>query len=221
MPLSCSGNFFYPIIFPGNILNILKIIIFTIYTRDNLLYNTLIGKKILRGGNLERLEKLSENYGWIEKIGSKTVIELLKTKDMLEELHDRFFSLYNFSNTKFNVLVILYKGTGEEMYMSKIGERMLLSSANITGLVDRLEEEAYVKRVRSLEDRRKIVVEITEKGIECIERIMADYIIWSENLMGVMSLEENNQLIHLLKVLQEGIIQQEKDNTLNIGGKKL
>ena len=165
---------------------------------------------------MERLEKLSENYGWIEKIAGKTVIELLKTKDMLEELHDRFFSIYDFSNTKFNVLVILYKGSAEEMYMSKIGERMLLSSANITGLVDRLEEQSYVKRVRSLEDRRKIVVEITEEGISCIERIMADYIIWSEKLISVMSLEENSQLIELLKTLQQGIIEQEKDNILNI-----
>lgn len=165
---------------------------------------------------MERLEKLSENYGWIEKIAGKTVIELLKTKDMLEELHDRFFSIYDFSNTKFNVLVILYKGSGEEMYMSKIGERMLLSSANITGLVDRLEEQSYVKRVRSLEDRRKIVVEITEKGITCIKTIMADYIIWSEKLISVMSLEENSQLIELLKTLQQGIIEQEKDNILNI-----
>lgn len=169
---------------------------------------------------MERLQKISENYGWIEKIGSKTVIEFLKTKDMLEELHDRFFALYDFSNTKFNVLVILYKGIDEEMYMSKIGERMLLSNANITGLVDRLEEQSYVKRVRSLEDRRKIVVEITEEGVECIERIMDDYIIWSERLMEVMSLEDNNKLIQLLKTLQQGIIRQEKENLSRIKEKK-
>lgn len=165
---------------------------------------------------MERLEKLSENYGWIEKIAGKTTIELLKTKDMLEELHDRFFGVYDFSNTKFNVLVILYKGCGEEMYMSKIGERMLLSNANITGLVDRLEEQSFVKRVRSLEDRRKIVVEITEKGTKCVEKIMEDYIIWSQKLMGTLTNEENNQLIKLLKSLQQGIIEIEKDNLLNI-----
>ena len=57
---------------------------------------------------MEKLEKLSESYEWIEKIASKTIIELLKTKDMLEEVHDRFFKEYGLSNTKFNILVILY-----------------------------------------------------------------------------------------------------------------
>ncbi|MBU5255529.1 MULTISPECIES: MarR family winged helix-turn-helix transcriptional regulator [Tissierella] len=165
---------------------------------------------------MERLEKLSENYKWIERIASRTNIELLKTKDMLEEVHDRFFQAYDLSNTKFNVLVILYKGCTEEMYMSKIGERMLLSNANITGLIDRLEEQSLVKRVRSKEDRRKIVIKITEKGINSVEKVMEDYIKWSKKLMEVLTVEENNQLIKLLKTLQQGIIEIEKDNVLNI-----
>jgi len=165
---------------------------------------------------VERLEKLSENYKWIERIASRTNIELLKTKDMLEEVHDRFFQSYDLSNTKFNVLVILYKGCTEEMYMSKIGERMLLSNANITGLIDRLEEQSLVKRVRSKEDRRKIVIKITEKGINSVEKVMEDYIKWSKKLMEVLTVEENNQLIKLLKTLQQGIIEIEKDNVLKI-----
>ncbi len=168
------------------------------------------------GEEVERLEKLSENYKWIERIASRTNIELLKTKDMLEEVHDRFFQAYDLSNTKFNVLVILYKGCTEEMYMSKIGERMLLSNANITGLIDRLEEQSLVKRVRSKEDRRKIVIKITEKGINSVEKVMEDYIKWSKKLMEVLTVEENNQLIKLLKTLQQGIIEIEKDNVLNI-----
>ncbi|WP_353095804.1 MarR family transcriptional regulator [Tissierella praeacuta] len=161
---------------------------------------------------MERLEKLSENYKWIEKIASKIAIELLKTKDMLEEVHDRFFQVYDLSNTKFNVLVIIYKGCKEkeEMYMSKIGERMLLSNANITGLIDRLEEQSLVKRVRSVEDRRKIVIKITKEGIVCVETITKDYIIWSKRLMEILSTEENDQLICLLKTFQQGIIEMER-----------
>lgn len=163
---------------------------------------------------MERLEKLSESYGWIEDIASKTTIELLKTKDMLEEVYDRFFQIYDFSNAKFNVLVILYKSENEEIYMSQIGDRMLLSNANITGLVDRLEEEAYVKRVRSIEDRRKIVVKITKKGIKCVEEIVEDYIVWSQNLMGTLTYQENKELIKLLNKLQQGIIRIEKQNQI-------
>lgn len=162
---------------------------------------------------MERLEKLSESYDWIEKIAGRTVIEFLKTKDMLEEVHDRFFEQYDLSNTKFNILVILYKGHKEEpMYMSQIGERMLLSNANITGLTDRLEKQAYVRRVRSSEDRRKIVVEITREGVECVERVIKDYIRWSEKLMNPLKANEKEKFVELLKKLQLGIMEMEKQN---------
>lgn len=166
---------------------------------------------------MERLEKLSESYDWIEKIAGRTVIELLKTKDMLEEVHDRFFEEYDLSNTKFNILVILYRGHKEEpMYMSQIGERMLLSNANITGLTDRLEKQDYVRRVRSSEDRRKIVVEITKKGVECVERVIEDYIVWSGKLMDPLKESEKNQFVEILKKLQLGIMEMEKQTIVDI-----
>lgn len=164
---------------------------------------------------MERLEKLAESYKWIEKIAGKATIEFLKTTDMLEEVHDRFFKEYDLSNTKFNVLVILYKGRKEEIYMSKIGERMLLSNANITGLVDRLEEQAFVKRVRSVKDRRKIAVKITEEGVKCVEKVIEDYKIWSKRLSGTLTTEENKQLVKLLKSLQQGIMQIEREGSIS------
>lgn len=166
---------------------------------------------------MERLEKLSESYAWIEKIAGRTVIEFLKAKDMLEESHDRFFKQYELSNPKFNVLVILYKKYQKEpMYMSQVGERMLLSNANITGLVDRLEKQGYAKRVRSSKDRRKIGVEITKEGIKCVEIVIEDYIVWSERLMKILNADEKKQLVESLKKLQLGIIEIEKENLENI-----
>ncbi len=58
---------------------------------------------------MRKLEKLSEGYGWIEKLTSKSIVEFLKAKDMLEEVHNKFFERYELSNTKFNVLLILHK----------------------------------------------------------------------------------------------------------------
>ena len=169
---------------------------------------------------MDRLEKLSESYGWIEKLVSKTIVEFLKTKDMLEEVHNRFFEEYDLSNTKFNILVILYKGhkgQKEKMYMSKIGERMLLSNANITGLVDRLEKQGFVKRVRSSEDRRKIVIEITEAGVERVERVIEDYVIWSEKLMKTLGTDEKKYMVELLEKIQLGIMKMEESNMVNLG----
>ncbi len=160
---------------------------------------------------MDYLKSLSESYQWADKISNKVIIEMIRINDMLTEVHDRFFSKYDISNARFNVLVILYKGLEQERHLSKIGEQMLVSSANITGLIDGLEKQKLVKRVRNEKDRRKVIAKITDLGKEIIEEIIENYIIWSNNLMGILESEEKKQLLELLKKLEQGIIRTESE----------
>ena len=50
------------------------------------------------------------------------------------------------------------------MQMYKLGERMLVVPANLTGLVDRLEKKGHVRRVNDPRDRRPFKIELTDKG---------------------------------------------------------
>jgi len=54
--------------------------------------------------------------------------------------------------------------------MSDIAKKMGHSTAAATGLVDRLEKLFLVERVHATEDRRKIMVHITAKGIEFVAK---------------------------------------------------
>lgn len=160
---------------------------------------------------MEKLKKLSESYEWVNQISNKVVIEIVKTNDILTEVHARFFNEYNISNTRFNVLVILYKGPEEGMFLSEIGEEMLVSSANITGLIDRLEKQKLVKRVRDKIDRRKILAKITDLGEETIVEIIDKYILWTNNIMNILEDDEKSTLIKLLKKIDQGIIKMEAE----------
>ena len=60
--------------------------------------------------------------------------------------------------------------------MSKIAETMGHTTAAATGLVDRLEKLGYVERGHTSDDRRKVLVKITKKGVELVERIRQDMI---------------------------------------------
>ena len=155
---------------------------------------------------MSRLKKLSESYQWVDSISNKTIIEFLKTNDMLQEIHTHFFKKYNISNTRFNVLVILYKGPKEGMFLSEIGEQMLVSNANITGLIDRLEKQKLVKRIRGKKDRRKIIARITDLGIQTIEEVIEHYRQWSNQIMNILEDDEKAELISLLTKLKKGII---------------
>ena len=47
---------------------------------------------------------------------------------------------------------------------SEIGEKMMVTVSNLTGIVDRLEEKGLVVRERDARDRRVVRVKLTEKG---------------------------------------------------------
>jgi DNA-binding MarR family transcriptional regulator len=52
--------------------------------------------------------------------------------------------------------------------LSVLSKNIHLSTSTLVGIIDRLEEKALVKRSRSLEDRRIIFIDITEKGKEFV-----------------------------------------------------
>lgn len=68
------------------------------------------------------------------------------------------------SPAQFNVLRIL-RGAGEDgLTCGEIGERLITRDSDVTRLLDRLERQALVTRVRSTQDRRVVLTELTEQG---------------------------------------------------------
>jgi DNA-binding MarR family transcriptional regulator len=53
----------------------------------------------------------------------------------------------------------------EPLSSATLSRRLNVSPANITGIIDRLEEKGLVKRLRKQGDRRTILIELTEKGM--------------------------------------------------------
>ncbi|HEY8961557.1 MAG TPA: MarR family transcriptional regulator [Luteolibacter sp.] len=78
----------------------------------------------------------------------------------------------NKGNVSFPQFFLLtYLSSEEYLTMSDIAKKMGHSTAAATGLVDRLEKLAYVERIHAAEDRRKIMVRITQKGTELVSRM--------------------------------------------------
>jgi len=72
----------------------------------------------------------------------------------------------------------------EVLTMSAIAQKMGHTTAAASGLVDRLENLGYVVRSSAREDRRKVMVCITEKGTALVRRIREEMV---GNLMKVMT----------------------------------
>ncbi len=64
-----------------------------------------------------------------------------------------------------------YLANEDFLTMTDISKKMGHSTAAATGLVDRLEKLGYVQRLHAADDRRKVMVQITRKGIELVSRL--------------------------------------------------
>ena len=72
----------------------------------------------------------------------------------------------------------------EVLTMSAIAAKMGHTTAAASGLVARLENLGYVVRSSAREDRRKVMVCITEKGSTLVRRIREEMV---DNLMKIMT----------------------------------
>jgi DNA-binding MarR family transcriptional regulator len=59
---------------------------------------------------------------------------------------------------------IMWVGVRHDLTMSRLAAHLHTSTATCTGVVDRLERDGYVERVRSNTDRRVVMLRLTDRG---------------------------------------------------------
>ena len=82
---------------------------------------------------------------------------LLSNKRLQDDLEK-----LDLTSPQFYVLATI--GYAGRLPFSEIGEKMMVTVSNLTGIVDRLEEKGLVARERDAHDRRIVRVRLTEKG---------------------------------------------------------
>ncbi|MFD0712785.1 MarR family winged helix-turn-helix transcriptional regulator [Paenibacillus sp. GCM10027626] len=101
--------------------------------------------------------------------------------------------------TEFGVLEVLYhKG---ELPLQQIGEKVLMTSGNITYVVDKLERKGLVRRKMCESDRRVIFAEVTEQGRDLIHAVFPSHAEVIRNAVSGLTDEEQQLIIPLLKKL--------------------
>jgi DNA-binding MarR family transcriptional regulator len=76
-------------------------------------------------------------------------------------------------------------------------------SSSITFIIDRVEKDELVTRVRDLKDRRSLRLTLTQKGKKMLRKTAKAAYEVSENIMTVLSPQELSTLISLMEKIQE------------------
>jgi MarR family 2-MHQ and catechol resistance regulon transcriptional repressor len=92
------------------------------------------------------------------------------------------------------------------MSQADLGRKLLRGGANMTGLVDALEDKGLVERQRSTEDRRRIDVHLTHKGKALIEAVFPAHAARIADAFSSLTADEQNELGRLCKKLGLGLV---------------
>jgi DNA-binding MarR family transcriptional regulator len=102
----------------------------------------------------------------------------------------------NKGNVSFPQFFLLgYLANEDFLTMTDISKKMGHSTAAATGLVDRLEKLGYVQRLHASDDRRKVMVQITRKGIDLVERIREEIVTSLVDLMDDLDKDDQEALL--------------------------
>jgi DNA-binding MarR family transcriptional regulator len=135
----------------------------------------------------------------------RTWLRLLSCENVIEQkIRSRFREQFEVTLPQFDVLSEL-EHASEKLTMSQLSKELMVSNGNITGVVDRLEKNKLVVRIRPEHDRRVQYIELTTEGKDAFRRMARKHEQWLEEWLAGVSIEEMEQLQKLLLKTRDSV----------------
>ena len=128
---------------------------------------------------------------------------LIKSGRFAESRLDQALNSAGLTFVKWRMLDAIVKAESP-VSLGKLAEHLNCVKSNVTQLTDRLEAEGTVRRVSDPEDRRSILMELTESGRSMHKAGLEALQTTTRELFEESSEEQRNSLRRILKVLGKG-----------------
>jgi DNA-binding MarR family transcriptional regulator len=132
----------------------------------------------------------------------KMVLNILFTNYWLGDKMGGFMKEYDLSEQQYNVLRILRGQKGNPVNLKDLQERMMQKTSNVTRLVEKLRLKGLLERVQCMENRRKVEITITDKGLQLLEEMQPEMDNFNEYFSEVLTEKEASTLSDLLDKLR-------------------
>ena len=93
----------------------------------------------------------------------------------------------------------------KESNMSDLARYMNVTTAAMTGFINRLVRDGYVVRVRDPKDRRVIKIKLTSKGGTAVKSALENKRRMITKVFGVLPQKEREEYLKILTLVREGL----------------
>ena len=143
----------------------------------------------------------SERYPGASPKATETAMNLVRTSDLLIRRIGDLIQPFDLTPSSGLVLGIL-ADFGAPLPPNKIAERLIISRASVTSLIDSLERRGYVRRSPHSTDRRMLLIELTDAGRQVAHEFRLLVHKNQKEWLSVLTEKEQAQLIDTLHRIQ-------------------
>ena len=138
-------------------------------------------------------------------LSKQALYEITTFNDTLKEVFDIHFARHGLSEPKFKALIQLYMAGDHGLVQSELGKRLMVSRANITGLINRLEKENLVVRKDDPCDKRVFRICLTSRAFALLHSFLPMHNNFMHKAVSLLNRQEKETLISLLRKLNKGL----------------
>lgn len=132
----------------------------------------------------------------------RLLVAMLRTEHEVIRACNRVYKRFGVTYHQFQVLRIL-EAADKPLPQGTIGEHLLVSRANLSGLIDRLVSLSLVRRRSMRKDRRVVLVDLTPRGRTVLRSVEPVRDTVESLLMAGVGPGEADQIIELLDGMAE------------------
>jgi DNA-binding MarR family transcriptional regulator len=136
-------------------------------------------------------------------VEEEALLNLLRTSDCLNRAVQQKIRAWGLTSTQYNVLRILRGAKSNGLPCAAIGDRMIAAEPDITRLLARLKRLKLVRQHRDRHDRRVVLTQITESGLELLRDLDPVVRNGPKELLGHLRRADLAEMIRLLELARE------------------
>lgn len=146
----------------------------------------------------QRFRKKGNIMTQFKNAAVKSMVVMRKAFRTIDAKVSESFREFGLTPTQFGVLDVLF-AKGGAMKIGELIDSMLATSGNMTVVIKNMEKNGWVTRTTCPTDKRAYLVTLTEAGRDLIQKALPAHIVAVEETFSVLTEEEQEQLIELLK----------------------
>jgi DNA-binding MarR family transcriptional regulator len=138
---------------------------------------------------------------------------LVRTGERLLACIDQALRHHRLSRAGREALAVL-DGAGQPLSPTTIAERLIVTTASVTSLLDTLERRGLVERHPDPTDRRKLLIRITPDGKALVDRFLPEVVALQTAALAPLAEAQRRQLVDILATLGAGLSTLDADQAI-------